>query len=92
MKIVGLFLGFSTALGIASGALAGDAVVPDQFQLMGPDTVGACDAYGTGFAKIPGTETCARVSGQVRFEQRFSNTSRSSSHGRTTLDFETRSD
>lgn len=35
--------------------------------------VGACDAYGAGFAKLPGTDTCAVVSGEVRYEKRFSN-------------------
>lgn len=90
---VGVFLfGGAMLAAAATGGWAKDAVVADQPGLMQPDNVGACDAYGTGFAKLPGTETCVRVSGQVRFEERISNTSRSSSHGRTTLDFETRSD
>ena len=83
------------ALGLAMSLVAGtlahaeDAVVPNEFEQQ--QAVDACDAYGTGFAKLPGTNTCMRVSGHVRVEKRYSN--RSSGFGsRTTLDFETRSD
>jgi len=31
----------------------------------------ACEAYGSGFVRIPGTETCVKVSGYVRGEYRF---------------------
>ena len=81
-------LGLVAALAVISTAHAEDAVVPDEFDLQ--QTVGACDAYGTGFAKLPGTNTCVKVSGQVRYDQYFSGSNRSG--GRTTLDFETRSD
>lgn len=74
---------------LASAAHAGNAVVPDEFEQQ--QTVNACDVYGTGFAKLPGTDTCVKVSGQVRFEKRYSSGG-SSTGGRTTLDFETRSD
>ena len=30
-----------------------------------------CDAYGAGFFFIPGTETCLRVGGYVRFEMQY---------------------
>ena len=79
----------SAALLSASVAHAEDAVVPDEFDQ--PQSVGACDAYGTGFAKLPGTNTCARVCGHLRYEKRFSNRGNSSG-GQTVLDFETRSD
>jgi len=91
MNIKSFLLGFATALAIVSGAHATDAVVPDPSQSMDTDHANACDAYGTGFAVLPGTETCVKVSGQVRFEKRFSNTSRTNI-GSTTLQFETRSD
>lgn len=85
-----LALGFAASVAMVSFAHAEDAVVPDELEQQ-QQAVGACDAYGAGFAKLPGTDTCARVSGQVRVEKRYSN--RSSSFGsRTTLDFETRSD
>jgi hypothetical protein len=79
------------ALSLLSGALAHaeDAVVPNEFEQQ--QAVDACDAYGTGFAKLPGTDTCVRVSGHVRVEKRYSN--RSDGFGsQTTLDFETHSD
>ena len=33
--------------------------------------VRVCDAYGSGFFYIPGTDTCLRVGGYVRFEMRY---------------------
>lgn len=32
-----------------------------------------CDAYGTGYFYIPGTDTCLRIRGRVRAEYRFNN-------------------
>jgi hypothetical protein len=91
MNIKILFFGSAAAFAAISTAHATDAVVadPDQSPLAQPAS--ACDAYGTGFVAVPGTHTCVRASGQIRFEERFSNTGRSS-NGRTTMDFETRSD
>ena len=80
-------LGVAAALAVISAAHAEDAVVSDEFDQQ--QTVDACDAYGTGFAKLPGTNTCVKVSGQVRYEKHFSG---SNSSGRSTLTFETRSD
>ncbi len=37
------------------------------------DYVRVCDAYGSGFFYIPGTETCLRVGGGMRVEFRFRN-------------------
>lgn len=85
-----LVLGLAASLAAALPAHAEDAVVPNEFEQQ-QQAIGACDAYGTGFAKLPGTNTCVRVSGQVRVEQRYSNRS-SRLGGQTTLDFETRSD
>ncbi|MDB5555984.1 MAG: porin subfamily protein [Rhizobium sp.] len=81
-------LGAAAAFAVTYAAHAEDAVVPDEFDQQ--QAVGACDAYGTGFAKLPGTNTCVRVSGQVRYDQYFSGSNRSG--GRTTMDFETRGD
>jgi hypothetical protein len=91
MNIKGLLFGLAAVLVVVSGAHASDAVVPDETQSLGTEHINACDAYGTGFVAMPGTGTCVRVSGEVRYEQRFSNTGRAS-YGRTTMDFETRSD
>lgn len=81
--------GLAAFFAMAPIAHAEDAVVPDEFEQQ--QAVGACDTHGAGFARLPGTDICARVSGHVRFEKRYSN--RSSGFGsQTTLDFETRSD
>ena len=86
----GLFvLGVGVALAVTSSAHAGDAVLPDEFDQ--PSAVSPCGAYGAGFAQLPGTKTCVKVSGQVRFEKRYSNRG-SSTNGQTQLEFETRSD
>jgi hypothetical protein len=71
-----------------SAAHAEDAVVPDAWEQT--REVGACDAYGPGFKLVPGTGTCLRIGGQLRYEQTFSSTHRTGSHGRATIEFETR--
>jgi len=89
MSVRFLALAVCTAFIVAGMAHAEDAVVPDEFEQQ--QSVDAFDAYGSGFAKLPGTNACVRVSGHVRFEKRYSNKS-SSVGGQTVLDFETRSD
>jgi hypothetical protein len=91
MNTRGFILGSAVALVAISTAHATDAVVPDPVQSGYKDHISACEAYGIGFISVNGTDTCMRVSGQVRFEQRFSNRGYSN-HGSTTLDFETRSE
>lgn len=84
-------LALGTLMGLVAGvaAQAEDAIVADEFEQQ--QTINACDAYGAGFAKLPGTDICARVSGKVSVEKRFYNRS-SSGGGQVQLDFETRSD
>lgn len=84
-------LAASAFLVLTSAACAEDAVVPDEFEQQ-QQSVGACDAYGTGFAKLPGTNTCARVSGYLRYEKSYSNRGDINTGGQAVLDFETRSD
>jgi hypothetical protein len=50
----------------ASGARAADAVVVAEPEPM--DYVRVCDTYGGGFYYIPGTETCLKVSGYMRYD------------------------
>lgn len=76
------------ALSLVPTAHAEDAIVPDEFEQQ--QSVGACDYLGAGFALLPGTGTCARVSGKVSVEKGFSNRSNRSG-GQVQLDFETRS-
>ena len=70
MNIKSLLLGSAAALAVVSGAQAADAVVAAEPEPM--EYVRVCDAYGTGFFYIPGTETCLKISGQLRYEKRFS--------------------
>ena len=92
MVVKSVLLGGAMALAAFTGAYATDAVVADPDQPGDQRNVDACDAYGSGFFKLPGTNTCARVKGQLRYDMGVSATSGHSSHGRSTLDFETRSD
>ncbi|MBX3581372.1 MAG: porin [Rhizobiaceae bacterium] len=66
MNIKGLLLGSAAALVAVSGARAADAVViaePEPFEY-----VRICDTYGAGFYYIPGTETCLKFSGYMRYD------------------------
>ncbi len=63
-------------LGTAAGALAvTGAQAADLPVVVEPvEYVRICDAYGTGFYYIPGTETCLRIAGRIRADyQAFGN-------------------
>jgi hypothetical protein len=66
MNIKSLLLGSAAALVAVSGARAADAVVIAEPEPM--EYVRVCDTYGVGFYYIPGTETCLKVSGYVRYD------------------------
>lgn len=66
MKIQGLLLATAAALSTMSAANAADAIVAAEPEPM--EYVRVCDAFGKGFFYIPGTETCLRVGGFVRFQ------------------------
>ena len=68
MKIKSLLLGSAAALVAATGAQAADAVVAPEPEAV--QYVKVCDAYGAGYFYIPGTETCLRVGGFVRYDLR----------------------
>lgn len=62
--------GFAAAALLASGAAAQAADLP--FRKAAPvEYVRICDAFGEGFFYIPGTDTCLRITGQVRAEYSF---------------------
>jgi hypothetical protein len=63
MKIKSLILGSAAALLAVSGARAADAVMAPEPEPV--DYVKVCDAYGSGYYYIPGTETCLSISGYV---------------------------
>jgi opacity protein-like surface antigen len=66
MNIKSLLLGSAAALVAVSGARAADAIVIAEPEPM--EYVRVCDVYGTGYFYIPGTETCLRVGGYVRYQ------------------------
>lgn len=63
MNIKSLLLGSAAAMVAVSGAQAADAVVVEAEPV---EYVRVCDAYGSGFFFIPGTETCIRFGGFIR--------------------------
>ena len=66
MNIKSLLLGSAAALIAVSGARAADAVVVAEPEPA--EYVRICDVYGAGYFYIPGTETCLRVGGYVRYD------------------------
>ncbi|MBB3540849.1 MULTISPECIES: porin [unclassified Rhizobium] len=59
----------TSAAAFAAGStpvFAADAIVAAEPEPV--EYVRVCDAYGTGYFYIPGTETCLKVSGYLRFE------------------------
>ncbi|THV14137.1 porin [Rhizobium rhizophilum] len=98
MNIKSLLLGSAAALVAVSGAQAADAIVAAEPEPM--EYVRVCDAFGTGYFYIPGTETCLKIGGEVRTQVLFDDgvTLDSSSDPdwstgvRARLAFETRSD
>ncbi|MEM8651580.1 MAG: porin, partial [Pseudomonadota bacterium] len=63
MTIKSFLLGSAAAMVAVSGAQAADAIVVEPEPV---EYVRVCDAYGSGFFFIPGTETCIRLGGFVR--------------------------
>ncbi|WP_162251996.1 porin, partial [Mesorhizobium sp. Root552] len=66
MNIKSLLLGSAAALFAVSGARAADAVVVAEPEPA--EYVKICDVYGAGYFYIPGTETCLRIGGYVRYD------------------------
>ena len=65
MNIKSLLIGSTAALVAVSGARAADAVVTEPEAV---EYVRVCDAYGKGYFYIPGTETCLKIGGYVRYD------------------------
>ena len=66
MNIKSLLLGSAAAAVAFTGAQAADAIVIAEPEPM--EYVRICDAYGAGYFYIPGTETCLKISGWVRYQ------------------------
>jgi hypothetical protein len=63
MRLKALLLGSATAIAVAGGAQAADLSVAEPV-----DYVKVCDAFGTGYWYIPGTDTCLKIWGFVDFK------------------------
>jgi len=66
MKLKTLLLGSAAAFPVVGGAQAADLSVAEPV-----DYVKVCDAFGTTYWYIPGTDTCLKIGGYVRFEVNF---------------------
>ena len=66
MNIKAILLGSAAAVVAFSGARAADAIVAAEPEAV--EYVRVCDAFGTGYFYIPGTETCLRIHGYTRFD------------------------
>ncbi|CAG1010254.1 Porin Omp2b [Rhizobiaceae bacterium] len=71
MNIKSFLLGSAAALVAVSGARAADAVVVAEPEPV--EYVRVCDVYGAGFFYIPGTETCLKIGGYVRYQMNYNN-------------------
>lgn len=66
MKLKSLLFGSAAILAAGTGAQAADLPVAEPVEY-----VRICDAFGTGFFYIPGTDTCLQISGRVRVESHY---------------------
>ena len=69
MNIKSLLLGSAAAVVAVSGARAADAIVIAEPEPV--EYVRVCDVYGAGYFYIPGTETCLKIGGHLRFEKYY---------------------
>jgi hypothetical protein len=69
MKIKSVLIGSAAALAAVSGARAADAIIAAEPEAV--EYVRVCDAFGTGYFYIPGTETCLKIGGYARFQVDF---------------------
>ncbi|MBB3947968.1 hypothetical protein GGQ73_003942 [Rhizobium skierniewicense] len=94
MNIKSFLIGSAAALAAVSGAQAADAIVAAEPEPL--EYVRVCDAFGTGFFYIPGTETCLKFGGYIRFQTDFgrdeSGTSDWDSFTRAQFNVDTRTD
>jgi len=70
MNFKTLLLGSAAAMLMAGGAQAADLTVAEPV-----DYVKVCDAFGAGFFYSPGTDTCIKIGGYVKFGTSFGNNS-----------------
>ncbi|MEP1209569.1 MAG: porin [Rhizobiaceae bacterium] len=72
MRLNSLLTSAAIVLMGTSQVLAADAVVAEPEPM---DYVKVCDMYGAGFFYIPGTETCLKISGELRVQYNYNDIS-----------------
>jgi len=63
MKYKTILLGTAAVFAVAGNARAADLAVAESVEY-----VKVCDAYGTGYFYIPGSDTCLKIGGDLQFE------------------------
>ena len=63
MKLRNLLFASAAGMMTVTGAQAADLPTAEPVEY-----VRICDAFGTGFFYIPGTDTCLKISGYARYE------------------------
>lgn len=63
-----LLLGSAAALATVAGAQAADLRPVAKAAPVAVEFVRVCSTYGAGFFVIPGTESCVKLGGRVRFD------------------------
>lgn len=66
MTIKGIFHSCAIILAATTCSYAADTVIMPEPEAV--EYVRVCDAYGAGYFYIPGTETCLRIGGYVRYQ------------------------
>lgn len=66
MTVNSLLLSAAAAFIAVTGAQAANIIAAPEPESI--EYVRVCDAYGTGYFYIPGTETCLRIGGYVRYQ------------------------
>jgi len=72
-RLIGSFAAVMAMAGLATGVVAAASSARAADMIVSPEPeaveyVRVCDAYGAGYFYIPGTETCLRVHGYVRYD------------------------
>jgi hypothetical protein len=66
MKLKSLLFGSAAVIAAGTGAQAADLPTVEPVEY-----VRICDAFGTGFYYVPGTDTCIKIGGRVRAESHY---------------------
>ncbi len=66
MRVKNFLCASAAVFSFASTAQAADAIVAPEPEAV--EYVRVCDAYGAGYFYIPGTETCLRIHGYLRYD------------------------